>query len=151
MNINEELKTMMMLMMASISHKFVLRPEPQRIQRVQPVYRPSAFPEARLTVVIIEVGIDIVFVIVFVCLLVDCPTLYSTNLYLDFHLLCSMTKLKNTAGKSAMVCHILTTREAVVEVESFPKPDFPNMMNKMEMSDMADFDLDFEPNKVSIV
>ena len=38
-----------------------------------------------------------------------------------------------------------------MEVESFPKPDFPNMMNKMEMSDMADFDLDFEPNKVSIV
>ena len=47
--------------------------------------------------------------------------------------------------------YVLTTREAVVEVESFPKPDFPNMMNKMEMSDMADFDLDFEPNKVSIV
>ena len=46
---------------------------------------------------------------------------------------------------------MLTTREAVVEVESFPKPDFPNMMNKMEMSDMADFDLDFEPNKVPIV
>ena len=44
--------------------------------------------------------------------------------------------------------YVLTTREAV---ESFPKPDFPNMMNKMEMSDMADFDLDFEPNKVSIV
>ena len=58
---------------------------------------------------------------------------------------------KNRAGKSAIVCHILSTREAVVEVESFPKPDFPNMMNKMEMSDMADFDLDFEPNKVSIV
>ena len=31
--------------------------------------------------------------------LVDRPT-YSTCLYLDFHL-CSMTKLKNTAGKSA--------------------------------------------------
>ena len=39
-------------------------------------------------------------------------------------------------------------REAVVEVESFPKPDFPDLMNNMEMSDMADFDLDFEPNKV---
>merc|ERR1719219_2453725 len=38
-------------------------------------------------------------------------------------------------------------REAVVEVESFPKPDFPDLMNNMEMSDMADFDLDFEPNK----
>ena len=35
-----------------------------------------------------------------------------------------------------------------VEVESFPKPDFPDLMNNMEMSDMADFDLDFEPNKV---
>ena len=39
------------------------------------------------------------------------------------------------------------TREAVVEVESFPKPDFPDMMSKMEMSDLADFELDFEPNK----
>merc|ERR1719216_607445 len=38
-------------------------------------------------------------------------------------------------------------REAVVEVESFPKPDFPDMMSKMEMSDMAEFELDFEPNK----
>ena len=94
MNINEELKTMMMLMMSMIFYnKFVPRPEPQRIQRVQPVYRPSAFPEARLTVVVIEIGIDIVFAIVVVCL-ADCPTLYSTNLYLDFHLLCSMTKLK---------------------------------------------------------
>ena len=35
----------------------------------------------------------------------------------------------------------------MVEVESFPKPDFPDMMSKMEMSDMADFELDFEPNK----
>ena len=32
-------------------------------------------------------------------------------------------------------------------MESFPKPDFPDMMSKMEMSDMADFELDFEPNK----
>ena len=79
MNSNEELKTVMMLMMAMMFYKFVPRPEPQRIQRVQPVYRPSAFPEARLTVVFIEIGIDIVFVIIVVCL-VDCPTLYSTNL-----------------------------------------------------------------------
>ena len=35
----------------------------------------------------------------------------------------------------------------MVEVESFPKPDFPDMMSKMEMSDLADFELDFEPNK----
>ena len=74
----------MMLVMSMMFYKFFLRPEPQRIQRVQPVYRPSAFPEARLTVVVIEIGIDIVFVIVVVCL-VDCPTLYSTNLCLDFH------------------------------------------------------------------
>ena len=42
---------------------------------------------------------------------------------------------------------MLSTREAVVEVESFPKPDFPDMMSNMEMSDIADFELDFEPNK----
>ena len=75
----------MMLMMAMIFYKFVLRPEPQRIQRVQPVYRPSAFPEARLTVVMIEIGIDIVFVIVVVCL-IDC--LLCTQLIYIWILIC---------------------------------------------------------------
>ena len=104
MNINEELKTTMMLMMSMICYKFVLRPEPQRILRVQPVYRPSAFPEARLTVVIIEIGIDIVFAIIVACL-VDYPFLYSTSPHLDFHLLRSTTKLKEHSRK---ICYCLS-------------------------------------------
>ena len=44
---------MMVTMVKMTRFKFVARAEPERRQRVQPVYRPSAFPEARSGAIII--------------------------------------------------------------------------------------------------
>ena len=106
---------MMVTMVKMTRFKFVARAEPERRQRVQPVYRPSAFPEARSGAIIII----ILFINIISRMMINITQSHVVN----------------------------TTREAVVEVESFPKPDFPDMMSNMEMSDMADFELDFEPNK----
>ena len=51
---------MMMVMVAMVMMtrlNFVSRAEPDRRQRVQPVYRPSAFPEARSVAMIVIINI----------------------------------------------------------------------------------------------
>ena len=48
---------MMVTMVKMTRFKFVARAEPERRQRVQPVYRPSAFPEARSVPIIIIINI----------------------------------------------------------------------------------------------